>query len=340
MDYYGILQELNYNGIMRKQASINKLFPTFGQRVDALASLGGVTLVEKMPETWHFKVPSSKGDGVKYDIYVRFVNIEETIKKYASDRRLWNKAETRVNLNLLAQEVLNNVDIETDCACPADLYWGGEYIKTQRSAQYDHPENRRPKKRNPKEYGMLCKHAELVFEVLPMFVGTFANFLKLYWIDIIDNSVEAASKDMTGYRAAAEELGRREKEQMLAKKTKGKGPRGEPTKDKGGPSKKEVPTAEPVDGGEEGEEIPTAEPLSGGEPVKQGADQPLRKHSKLPEPKHGKEAPPSRYSKLPEPGASKEAPLRTHSKLPTSSTKPGTKPIAKSNILATKRGTK
>ena len=75
-----ILREITYNGIMRKQASIGRLFPTFPSRVRAVAAQGGVTLVEKMPDTWHFKVPSSKGDGVKYDVYVRFRNIEEMIK--------------------------------------------------------------------------------------------------------------------------------------------------------------------------------------------------------------------------------------------------------------------
>lgn len=267
-DFYGILNELNYNGVMRKQASIGKLFPTFPQRVRDVAAQGGVTLVEKMPDTWHFKVPSSKGDGVKYDVYVRFVNLEEMLKKYSADKRLWNKAGTKVNYTLLASEVLNSVDIETDCACPADLYWGPEYIKTQRGAQYDHEENRPPKKRNPKEYGIICKHGELVFEVLPMYTTTFSEFLRLYWVDVIENSVEAASKDMTGFRKAADELGRREKEQFDKKKA---GARQYGGGEEEMPAEEEVPTAEP---GSEGD-IPGAKTMGdnelGGEPDKPGS---------------------------------------------------------------------
>ena len=115
--YEGILNELAYQGIMKKQASIGQLFPTFRSRVRTVAAQGGVTLVEQLPETWHFKVPSSKGGGVKYDVYVRFVNLEEMIKKFAVDRRLWNRGGTKVDLRLLASEIMNKVDIETDCAC-------------------------------------------------------------------------------------------------------------------------------------------------------------------------------------------------------------------------------
>ena len=68
------LKELLGVGIMTKQKSVNKLFPTFAKRVDALTNLGGTTLVEKLPDRWHFTVPSSKGDGVKYDVYVKFVS--------------------------------------------------------------------------------------------------------------------------------------------------------------------------------------------------------------------------------------------------------------------------
>jgi Intein splicing domain len=113
------INEINFNQIMRKQASIGKLFPTFPSRVRAVAAAGGVTLVEQLPETWHFKVPSSNKseNGVDYDVYCRFVNLEEMINKFAPDRRLWNKAGNFVDYRFLAAEILNAVDIETDCSC-------------------------------------------------------------------------------------------------------------------------------------------------------------------------------------------------------------------------------
>lgn len=307
-----ILREITYNGIMRKQASIGRLFPTFPSRVRAVAAQGGVTLVEKMPDTWHFKVPSSKGDGVKYDVYVRFRNIEEMIKKYASDKRLWNKAGTRVNFTLLASEVLNSVDIETDCACPADLYYGGEYLKTQRKAQYDHEENRPPDVRNPKQYGIMCKHGELVFEVLPMYTTTFAEFLRMYWVDVVDNAVDAATKDMSGFRKAADELGQREKEQFDKKKAGGRrGAAGET------PTKEEIPTAEPG----EDEEVPTGEPIDS-EDLGVAPDEPGTKTGKQ---------------------TTKQG-TKPKSKTGSSPTRPGTKPIGQGNKSATKptlkRGTR
>lgn len=366
-DYYGILNELNYGGIMRKQASVDKLFPgRFRKRVRDLASVGGVTLVEQMPETWHFKVPSSniKDNGIKYDVYVRFRNLEEVIKKLAGDRRLWNKDKTNIDLRFLSAEILNKVDIETDCACPADLYWGPEYIKTQRTAQYDHEENRPPDIRNPHQYGALCKHGELVFEVLPMYTGTFSKFLERYWMDVIEKTVKASTKDMSQFRAAAEELGRREREQKEKSRERPPEKKEIPPTKHGKEEEEEVPTAEP---GEEGE-LPTAEPVGGAElgqkqkkgskvkPKKQEGslkrypkmpgtepepEKPLRRHSKLPELEP--EKPLGRYSKLPEEPESM-GPLKRYPKMAGSPTKPATKPLGFGNKLATKptlkRGTK
>lgn len=61
--------------------------------------------------------------------------------------------------------------------CPADLYYGGQYIRTQRKAKYTDPENRPPVIRNPKQYGAYCKHTQLVMDVLPMYGGTMARYL-------------------------------------------------------------------------------------------------------------------------------------------------------------------
>jgi len=276
-----IILELNYNGLMRKQASIGRLFPTFGQRVRKVASRGGVTLVEKLPHTWHFKVASvttadkTGNPGLQFDVYIRFVNLDEVIKQYAGDKKFWNDKKTDVDYRLLSSELMHRVDIETDCSCPADLYWGAEYIKTQRDAQYDHGEFRAPDIRNPKQYGALCKHGELVFEVLPMYVSTFASFLKEFWSEEIQDAVNTVGRGFTpAQRLAAADLSRQEEETMKKGNRPGEGgrtsklsPREEQEEEefKAG----ETPEAEPVG---DGEDIATAEPMGdidlGGEPEK------------------------------------------------------------------------
>jgi hypothetical protein len=333
-----IIQELNYNGLMRKQASINRLFPTFPQRVRKVASRGGVTLVEKLPHTWHFVVASvTTADklgipGLQFDVYIRFVNLDEVIKKYAPDKRFWNKEGTAVNYNFLSTELMHRVDIETDCSCPADLYWGAEYIKTQRHAQYDHGEFRPPDIRNPHQYGALCKHGELVFEALPMYVGTFAGFLKEFWSEEIENAFDTAGEEYTDVqRAAAEEVSRKEEEQM---KKKGKGATGAgPRPGEGGRTTKltpseeqdeesfrkgETPEGEPIEGGED---IPVAKPVQGGK---------LGNAQEKPASKTGKQ--------------NTRVGTKPANKTGSSSTRSGTKPIGTGNKSATKsnttRGTK
>jgi hypothetical protein len=309
-----IIQELAYNGIMRKQASIGKLFPTFPARVRAVAAAGGATLTEQLPETWHFKVPSSgkSNNGVDYDVYIRFANLDEMIKKYAPDRRLWNKAGSFVDYRLLASEILNNIDIETDCSCPADLYYGAEYIKTQRTAQYGRQENRPPKIRNPHQYGALCKHGELVFEVLPAYTTTFASFLKRYWSEEVVDAIELSKKELTGIKGGAEELGRKRRERPVHY---GRGGKEVPL---GAAPEREVPVGEVP---EEGEEVATAEPMEGPE-LGGGPEAPATRTGK-------------RVTKLGTKGANVGTPR---------STKPGTKPVGQGNIKATrpntKRGTK
>jgi len=206
--YEAIINEINFNRLKTKQKSIGKLFPEFGQRVKAVASHGGVQMREMMPEHWHFTVTSGTKDGVKYDVYVQFNNIPEMIKKYAGDKSLWVKDGSRPNYNLLAAEILNSVDMKLSCSCPADLYWGGAYIKTQRDAQFGRQEDRPPNIRNPRQYGAYCKHTELLTSVLPNYTSTFASFLKKYWSDEVDDTVELIQQQRAEVGAVADELGK------------------------------------------------------------------------------------------------------------------------------------
>ena len=203
-----VINEINFNRLRTKQKSIGKLFPPFKQRVKAVAANGGVQMREMMPEFWHFTVTSGTKEGVKYDVYVEFSNIYEMIKKYAGNKKLWKKDQSGPNYMLLAAEILNSVDMKFSCSCPADLYWGGAYIKTQRDAQFGRQENRPPNIRNPRQYGAYCKHIDLMASVLPNYTSTFASFLKKYWSDEVDNAVELFKQQKAAFGAVGQELGK------------------------------------------------------------------------------------------------------------------------------------
>jgi hypothetical protein len=211
-----ILNEITFNDLRVKQRSIGKLFPAFGPRVKAVAANGGVHMREQMPEYWHFEVASGTKPGISYDVYVQFLNLEQMIKKYASDRRLWNKAGDDVDMRFLAAEILNKVDMKTSCSCPATLYWGQDYIRTQRDAQFGRQETRPPNIRNPRQYGAYCKHGQNVFNVLPAYTTTFASFLKKFWLDEITDTVELAKEQTGMFKKAAIELGTRVPEERPA----------------------------------------------------------------------------------------------------------------------------
>ena len=203
-----ILDELTYNRLKTKQKSIGKLFPEFGQRVTAVKDNGSIEMKEMMPEFWHFSVASGTKKGVSYDVYVQFNDIPEMIKKYAGDKSLWKKDGSGPSYNLLAAEILNHVDMKLSCSCPADLYWGGAYIKTQRDSQFGRQEHRPPNIRNKRQYGAYCKHTELVMRLLTGWTSTFASFLKKYWSDEVDDTVALLAQQRAEIGAVADELGK------------------------------------------------------------------------------------------------------------------------------------
>jgi hypothetical protein len=211
-----IIKEVTFNDLRVKQRSIGQLFPSFGARVQAVAAHGGVEMKEQLPEWWHFEVASGTKPGVNYDVYVQFLNLEEMIRRYAGDRRLWNKEGTDVNYRLLAAEVLNHVDMRTSCSCPATLYWGQDFIRTARDAQFGKQEYRPPRIRNPHQYGAYCKHGQNVFDVLPAYTSTFASFLKKFWAGEVNDAVEITKSLYAGAKKGAEELGRRQAERPVA----------------------------------------------------------------------------------------------------------------------------
>jgi len=207
-----IVDEATYADVKNKQRSVTSLFPQFYDRVKKVAGAGGVRVVDMKKGQWEFKVHSSDKP-IWYQDIVHFINIEDVIERNVLDKRLWKKGGSGVDLRYLAGEVLEEVDVKLFCSCPAFQYWGPAYILTKRNAKYTNPEDRRPRVRNPREYGSMCKHMQLVFDVLPFYTGTMSKFIKDFYMDI----VAKAEKEVLGRDAqiqrAASDLAKREEEE-------------------------------------------------------------------------------------------------------------------------------
>jgi len=152
------ISEATTKQLARKHRSITRLFPTFKDRVDKIGPMGGLKLNGQTADTWKFKVHSGTKSSTWYDVVVRFVNVPVVLGKLVADRRLWTSDKTRVDYRLLSREFMDRIDIQLECSCPADLYWGHQYTRSRAKydAKYGSPETRRPKKRNPREYGANC----------------------------------------------------------------------------------------------------------------------------------------------------------------------------------------
>lgn len=198
-----MIVEDTYSDLVRKQASITRLFPTFWDRVEDVKSSGGVRLDSMpRPDLWKFKVHSGTGSGW-YDVYLRFVNIPEVIDKYVKDIRNWTKDKSKVDLRKLAQQVLDNADVQVTCSCPADLYWGKHYIRTKRGSKYTEPEKRYPDERNPRLYGAYCKHIAALMDVLHTYGSTMAKHLNRYFRREIAQAEDEFRKERRGLQRAA-----------------------------------------------------------------------------------------------------------------------------------------
>jgi len=208
-----VVNELNFSGVMNKQRSITRLFPTFYKRVNKVKQAGRITLVDMHPDTWLFVAPSSTGSG-HYDLHLHFKDIEKWLKEFVPNATLWNKDKTGVDYNKLGPEVMNKVNLEFDCSCPADLYYGKEYIRTKRDAQFGPPENRPPKIKNPRELGIICKHGQALMDKLPSYNFTFNGFLKKFYSKEIEQIFNKAVQLAGGLKKVAAELGKKEQEQQ------------------------------------------------------------------------------------------------------------------------------
>jgi hypothetical protein len=160
-------------------------------------------------------VHSGTQEGKWYSDKLQFKDMNVLIAHHAADMRLWTENKTHVDLRKLAKAILFDADVKLSCSCPAAQYWGPNYIlsKPKYDAKYGRQEDRRPKVRNPKEYGMLCKHLQVLINVLPFYITTMATWLKEQFASQIAYIEKDTIKTKGGFKAAAAELKRRKEEQ-------------------------------------------------------------------------------------------------------------------------------
>lgn len=186
------VNEADVGDLLRKQRSITSLFPKFYTRVKAVAAQGGVRLASQGRDrdgkgVWIFKVHSGTKAGVWYEVTVRFMDLLHVLNTLVADRGYWKGDNSGVDMRKVAPDLYKKVQLQTRCECPADLYWGKQYIrsKPKYDANVPPPEDRPPVVRNPHEYGAFCKHTQMVVNVLPMYNMTFAVFLAKYFGETI-----------------------------------------------------------------------------------------------------------------------------------------------------------
>jgi hypothetical protein len=209
-----IIAEATASQIQRKQQSITRLFPTFFDRTKAVASAGGLKLHDINVNTWYFRVHSGTESDVWYDDVVHFVNVVPLLDKLVKDQRLWIADGSRVDRSKLARQFLDQVDIKLSCSCSAALYWGSDYILSLNKyrARYGDPETRSPRIRNPKQYGAVCKHMHNVLRVLPFYITTITKWLTQFYDKDIAGFEAEAKKELSKYKVAGAELGKKKKE--------------------------------------------------------------------------------------------------------------------------------
>jgi hypothetical protein len=205
------MDEATASQIQRKQKSINRLFPQFPERVKAIQDKGGLRLKNVEQDTWKWKIHSGTKKDVWYDAVVHFKNVEPLLRKLVADRRLWNKDRTKVNLNKLSREFMKRADIQLECSCPAQKYWGGDYVlsRPKYDAKYGDKEDRAPNIRNPKQYGAHCKHLQNLFKALPFYADTMAKWLNDFYPEMIGEVEKEAGAEAEKFKRAGEELRKR-----------------------------------------------------------------------------------------------------------------------------------
>jgi len=208
------LLEATASDIRRKHRSIKRLFPDFDVKTKGVEDRGGLRLEDQDANTWKFKIHSGTQNDLWYDDYLSFKLVKPTLERLVKDRRLWVADKSRVDLRKLAKEFMDKVDIQLFCSCPADLYYGGHYIRSlgKYDAKYTRSEIRPPKVRNPKQYGMVCKHLDRLLKALPFYGSTMAKWIKDFYSKDIAKWEQEAREEFGWVKAAAKALAKKREE--------------------------------------------------------------------------------------------------------------------------------
>lgn len=145
----------------------NLIDPNFLNQKVRAAQLQRVEYVGFNQDIMQFQIPSSEYDKnhLKYGNLVKFDEWEEI----GQDGSLTAPEKARMLLWV--------GNIKLHCTCPSFLYWGYQAILTVLDAAV-YPEDRFPKTRNPRELGSVCKHLNLLLQVLPFQSGRIASEIK------------------------------------------------------------------------------------------------------------------------------------------------------------------
>jgi len=216
MDIFKHIQEATTSQLKRKQKSITRLFPTFPDRVKAIADNGGIRLESVEDELWKFKIHSGTKKDVWYDAYLLFKDIIPTLVKVIKDRRLWVGDKSRIDRKKLARKFMDVVDIQIKCSCPAFQYWGPAYILSlgKYDAKYTDREIRPPRIRNPKQYGAFCKHLQNLMKVLPFYTDTAMKWLSDFYEKDIKAFEKETQEEYGWIKKVAKKLGKKKEEEQ------------------------------------------------------------------------------------------------------------------------------
>jgi hypothetical protein len=192
------LNEISISGIAKRQKDITKLFPTFFDRVQAVVDKGGVRLNNLQKDLWQFRVHSGTDDNKWYEFNFHIKDLVNLLNKYVPDKSLWTKDKQRADLRKVARAIFFDADVQIECSCPAAQYYH-HYTQSRPKydAKYGRKENRPPVKRNPNEYGILCKHGNAVLKTLPFYITTIAKWLKENYADKIKEIQDKARETET-----------------------------------------------------------------------------------------------------------------------------------------------
>lgn len=129
--------------------------------------LNGIKLDRFEDNTVHFIINSSEFDSnrIQYQCSVKFDDWDDIAQ------------DNSFNFSEKARMLLWVGNIRLHCTCPSYSYHGYQYLLSVLDASI-YPETRSPKKTNPDQRGIVCKHLNRILRVLPFYSGDIAAELK------------------------------------------------------------------------------------------------------------------------------------------------------------------